>query len=159
HLTIDPKEDLTAGQQYRLSFATDAITSVYGETFAFQANDLRYRLTPASSLAEGTGPDQRPLPLVQRITTPQDQLERGDDGKSPLTGKPVNEIPVNAVLLGDESTTFMPRTQQEGDVLGDLAFLPDWPTVSPLRIQRGTLLTGTSIDVKIGGEVDAGFDS
>ncbi|QJX01893.1 hypothetical protein HML84_05650 [Alcanivorax sp. IO_7] len=100
---------------------------------------------------------------MQRITTPED-LQNDDDpdnneGVSPLTGEPINEIPVNAVLLGDAETTNMAATQQEGDVLGDLAFLPDWPTVSPLRIRRGTLLTGSSIDVKIGGEVEAGFDS
>ncbi|MBL7250213.1 Ig-like domain-containing protein [Alloalcanivorax marinus] len=156
YLTIDPKEDLTAGQSYRLAFEDGAIESIYGESFAFP-NGNRFRFNPASSLAEGTSPDQRPLPLVQRITTPGDQ--GAGNGLSPLTGEEINKIPVNAVLLGDAETTNMAATQQEGDLLGDLAFLPDWPTVSPLRIRRGTLLTGSSIDVKIGGEVDAGFDS
>lgn len=161
YLTVDPKEDLTPGQSYRLAFEDGAIQSIYGESFAFP-NSNRFRFNPSSSLAEGKGPDERPLPLVQRITTPED-LQNDDDpdndeGVSPLTGEPINEIPVNAVLLGGVSEGTMPSaTQQEGDVLGDLAFLPDWPTVSPLRIRRGTLLTGTNIDVKIGGEVDAGF--
>ncbi|MBF1802568.1 Ig-like domain-containing protein [Alloalcanivorax profundimaris] len=162
YLTVDPKEDLTPGQSYRLAFEDGAVQSIYGESFAFP-NSNRFRFNPSSSLAEGKGPDERPLPLVQRITTPE-ELQNDDDpdnneGVSPLTGEPINEIPVNAVLLGDAETTNMAATQQEGDVLGDLAFLPDWPTVSPLRIRRGTLLTGSSIDVKIGGEVEAGFDS
>ncbi|MBF5057837.1 hypothetical protein Y5W_03131 [Alcanivorax sp. 521-1] len=165
YLTVDPKEDLTPGQSYRLAFEDGAVQSIYGESFAFP-NSNRFRFSPSSSLAEGKGPDERPLPLVQRITTPGD--EGTGNGLSPLTGEPINEIPVNAVLLGGVSEGTMPAaTQQEGDVLGDLAFLPDWPTVSPLRIRRGTLLTGTNIDVKIGGElegepgsgVDAGFDS
>ena len=165
YLTVDPKEDLTPGQSYRLAFEDGAVQSIYGESFAFP-NSNRFRFSPSSSLVEGKGPDERPLPLVQRITTPGD--EGTGNGLSPLTGEPINEIPVNAVLLGGVSEGTMPAaTQQEGDVLGDLAFLPDWPTVSPLRIRRGTLLTGTNIDVKIGGEleaepgsgVDAGFDS
>src|SRR5699024_12548827 len=44
HLTIDPKEDLTAGQEYRLSFATDAITSVYGETFEVVFPTVSHRM-------------------------------------------------------------------------------------------------------------------
>ena len=157
YLTIDPKEDLTPGQSYRLAFEDGAIQSIYGETFAFP-NSNRFRFNPASSLAKGKSPNERPLPLVQRITTPDD--EGAGNGLSPLTGEPINAIPVNAMLLGGVGSGTAPAvTQQEGDVLGDLAFLPDWPTVSPLRIRRGTLLTGSNIDVKIGGEVEAGFDS
>ncbi|MBM1144417.1 Ig-like domain-containing protein [Alcanivorax sp. ZXX171] len=157
YLTIDPKEDLTPGQSYRLAFEDGAIQSIYGESFAFP-NSNRFRFNPASSLAKGKSPNERPLPLVQRITTPDD--EGAGNGLSPLTGEPINAIPVNAMLLGGVGSGTAPAvTQQEGDVLGDLAFLPDWPTVSPLRIRRGTLLTGSNIDVKIGGKVDAGFES
>ncbi|MFP1682779.1 Ig-like domain-containing protein [Alloalcanivorax sp. C16-1] len=156
YLTVDPKEDLTPGETYRLVFENNGVQSTYGESFAF-ANGNRFRFNPASSLAEGTDPSERPQPLVQRITTPGDQGT--GNGLSPLTGEEINKIPVNAVLLGDSETTNMAATQQEGDVLGDLAFLPRYPRVSPLRIRRGTLLTGSSIDVKIGGEVEAGFDS
>ena len=157
YLTIDPKEDLTPGQSYRLAFEDGTIQSIYGESFAFP-NSNRFRFNPASSLAEGKSPNQRPQPLVQRITTPND--EGAGNGLSPLTGEPINAIPVNAMLLGGVGSATAPAvTQQEGDVLGDLAFLPDWPTVSPLRIRRGTLLTGSNIDVKIGGKVDAGFES
>ena len=157
YLTVDPKEDLTPGETYRMLFENNGVQSIYGESFAFP-NGNRFRFNPASSLAEGADPSERPQPLVQRITTPADQGT--GNGLSPLTGEPINEIPVNAVLLGGVGDGTMPAaTQQEGDVLGDLAFLPRYPRVSPLRIRRGTLLTGSNIDVKIGGEVDAGFES
>ncbi|GAA5139493.1 Ig-like domain-containing protein [Alloalcanivorax gelatiniphagus] len=157
YLTVDPKDDLTPGETYRVLFENNGVQSIYGESFAFP-NGNRFRFNPASSLAEGADPSERPQPLVQRITTPADQGT--GNGLSPLTGEPINEIPVNAVLLGGVGDGTMPAaTQQEGDVLGDLAFLPRYPRVSPLRIRRGTLLTGSNIDVKIGGEVDAGFES
>ncbi len=157
YLTVDPKDDLTPGETYRVLFENNGVQSIYGESFAFP-NGNRFRFNPASSLAEGADPSERPQPLVQRITTPADQGT--GNGLSPLTGEPINEIPVNAVLLGGVGDGTMPAaTQQEGDVLGDLAFLPRYPRVSPLRIRRGTLLTGSNIDVKIGGKVDAGFES
>src|SRR5699024_722875 len=47
---------------------------------------------------------------------------------------------------------------QQGDILAELAFLTKFAKVSPLRIPRGSLLTGTNIDVKIAGAVPAAVD-
>lgn len=73
---------------------------------------------------------------------------------SPLSGAPINAVPVNALLLGDQSLS-----QQQGDVYAELAFIPNYPDVSPLRVPRGSLLSGSSVTVNIAGEVPAGFDT
>ena len=76
---------------------------------------------------------------------------------SPLTGMPINCVPVKAVLLGDTGN----NTQLTRDVYAELAYAPDYPDPDPLplRIPRGSLLTGTNIEVKIGGKVPAGFET
>src|SRR5690606_31420754 len=73
---------------------------------------------------------------------------------SPLTGKPVNEVPVNATLLGQDNVT-----QASGDVRAELGDVTVYPDVTPVRIPADTILSGTSLDVLIGGEVPAGFES
>ena len=73
---------------------------------------------------------------------------------SPLTGLPINEVPINATLLGDDNAT-----QQGGDVHAELAFVPNYPEVTPFTVPRSTVLAGSSIDVNIGGEVPAGFST
>src|SRR5690606_7919929 len=74
--------------------------------------------------------------------------------ESPLTGQPVNLVPVIATLLGDNT-----QSQQEGDVYNELAYVPNFPDATPLRISRGSLLSGGALDVRVSGEVPAGFDS
>lgn len=144
YLTIDPSQNLTPGKHYTLHFASNQVKSTYGQAFYYVDNST-YQLTPKSSLAQGQSESQRPRPLVQRLT---------QTGNSPLTGNQINQIPVSATLLGNNN-----NIQQSGDVLGDLAFLPRYPTISPLSIRRGTLLKGASIKVNIGGKVYAGFDT
>jgi hypothetical protein len=140
YLTVDPKpEYLTAGETYTLTLG-GGLTSTYGATFA----STMISFTPRDSSPRG-----EPAILVQRITDSENRTNT-----SLLTGEPVNEVPVNATLLGENSAT-----QTSGDVLAELADVTIYPDVTPVRIPRDTILTGSNIDVMIGGEVPAGISS
>ncbi|MCG8391554.1 MAG: Ig-like domain-containing protein [Pseudomonadales bacterium] len=136
YLTLDPADDLTAGQNYTLSLA-DGLSSTAGNSFAADS----YTLTPGDSHPREV--------MVQQVS---DSANRAV--LSPLTGLPINEVPVNATLLGEDNAT-----QQGGDVHAELAFVPNYPDVTPFTVPRSTILAGTSIDVNIGGEVPAGFST
>jgi len=139
YLTIDPKKDLTPGQQYTLSL-TSGVTSTLGNALA--PGDFSARtLTPRDSKPRAV--------MVQNA---------GDSNNgsilSPLTGDPINAVPIKSVLLGDSSSS-----QQTGDVRAELAFVPHFPDVTPFRIRKGTLLNGSSVTVNINGQVPAGFNT
>ncbi|MBA4723412.1 MAG: Ig-like domain-containing protein [Alcanivorax sp.] len=152
YMTVDPNpqsddpEDkyfsyLTPGETYTLRLG-DGITSVYGETFG--GDEIAF--TPKDSSPRG-----EPAVLVQRIT---DSANRTN--LSPLTGKPINEVPVNGVLLGEDANI----TQASNNaVMAELADVTQYPDVTPIRLPRNTVLDGSSIDVLIGGHVPAGFSS
>ncbi|WP_421705971.1 Ig-like domain-containing protein [Alloalcanivorax xenomutans] len=152
YMTVDPNpqsddpEDkyfsyLTPGETYTLRLG-DGITSVYGETFG--GDEIAF--TPKDSSPRG-----EPAVLVQRITDSADRTNL-----SPLTGKPINEVPVNGVLLGEDANI----TQASNNaVMAELADVTQYPDVTPIRLPRNTVLDGSSIDVLIGGHVPAGFSS
>src|SRR5699024_8017146 len=73
---------------------------------------------------------------------------------SPLSGGAINCVPVKARLLGDTTVSKL-----QGNIYPQLASLTHFPNVTPLRIPRGSLLQGDPLQVLIGGQVDAGFDS
>ncbi|AJD48980.1 hypothetical protein S7S_12840 [Isoalcanivorax pacificus W11-5] len=145
YLTVDPKEDLQANTSYKLTFTT-GLQSIYGDsmpgggfgnpggTIAFEQD-----ITPKATGPRGS--------MVQNIADTAGQ-------KSPLTGKQINEVPMASVLLGRDTAT-----QASGVVTAELAFVPDFPDATPLRVKRGSLIEGASIEVLIGGEVPAGFES
>lgn len=139
YLTIDPKQTLTAGAQYTLSLSS-GLTSTLGNS-----------LNPGA--------------FADKTFTPKDSSPRtvmvqhaGDSNNgsllSPLTGDPINEVPIHSVLLGNNSSP-----QQTGDVQVQLAFVPHYPKVTPFRIAKDTLLNGSSVSVNIAGKVPAGFDT
>ncbi|WP_133493065.1 Ig-like domain-containing protein [Alcanivorax sp. 24] len=152
YMTVDPNPQsddpenpyftyLTPGENYTLRLG-DGITSVYGETFG--GDEIAF--TPKDSSPRG-----EPGILVQRIT---DSANRTN--LSPLTGKPINEVPVNGVLLGEDANI----TQASNNaVMAELADVTQYPDVTPIRLPRNTVLDGSSIDVLIGGHVPAGFSS
>ncbi|MCK0538576.1 Ig-like domain-containing protein [Alcanivorax quisquiliarum] len=146
YITIDPKEDLTPGGDYSLNI-TGGLTSVYGDnlTGGSLSNPMPYTLTatPVDTTSPTTG---------ERVSMVQDIADTGEI--SPLTGKPINLVPMASVLLGEETAT-----QASGTLAAELAFVPNFPDQTPLRIKRGSLIEGASIDVLIGGEVPAGFES
>ncbi|MCH2558152.1 MAG: Ig-like domain-containing protein [Alcanivorax sp.] len=143
YMTVDPVPDyLTPGEEYRL-YLEDGLASTYG--VPLDGENIRF--TPKDS-----SPDGEPAILVQKVTVPGDPGT--GDGTSRLTGKPINQVPVNATLLGNNSAT-----QSEGDVHAELASSVVYPQVTPIRVPRATLLIGSNIDVMIGGAVPAGISS
>ena len=138
YMTVDPTDDyLTPGETYTLTLG--GLESTYGETFAGETIEF----TPKDSSPRG-----EPGFLVQKIT---------QSGTSRLTGKGINQVPVNGTLLGEDVNV----TQAQSDfVIAELADVTQYTDVTPIRLPKGTLLEGTPIEmVKIGGEVDAGFGS
>jgi hypothetical protein len=139
YLTVDPKpEYLNAGETYTLTLS-DGLASTYGEAFA----GTTISVTPQDSSPRG-----EPAILVQRLTT---------QGTSRLTGKAINQVPVNGTLLGENVNVTQAHSEA---VEAELADVTVYPEVTPIRIPRGTTLSGSAIEeVMIGGEVPAGFGS
>ncbi len=119
------------------------MTSTLGQSLSADGLSLRTRFTPLDTRPPGGG---------DRAVMVQDIL--ADGSVSPLTGAPVNLVPMASVLLGQDTVT-----QASGLLQAELAFVPNFPDTTPLRIARGSLIDSASIDVMIGGEVPAGFTS
>ncbi len=139
YMTVDPEQEyLNAGETYTLDITED-LASTYGETFGAQS----YTLTPKDSSPKG-----EPAILVQKLT---------QGTTSRLTGKPVNEVPVNGTLLGENKNI----TQASAEVVrAELADVTTYTDVTPIRLPKGTVLNGAAINpILIGGEVNAGFGS
>ena len=139
YMTVDPDQEyLNAGETYTLDI-TAGLASTYGETLGAQS----YTLTPKDSSPKG-----EPAILVQKLT---------QGTTSRLTGKPVNEVPVNGTLLGENKNI----TQASAEVVrAELADVTTYTDVTPIRLPKGTVLNGAEISpILIGGEVPAGFGS
>ncbi|MCK0538333.1 Ig-like domain-containing protein [Alcanivorax quisquiliarum] len=145
YLTIDPKEDLQPDVPHRITFTT-GVKSIYGDTM------------PGGSFGNENDTTAKTIDFTPKATGPRGNMVQdiADTlGKvSPLTGRQINEVPMASVLLGEDTAT-----QASGIVAAELAFVPDFPDATPLRVKRGSLIEGASIDVLIGGEVPAGFES
>ena len=145
-LTIDPLADLAPGKRYTLKL-TDAVRGVGqdgltgGYTQSWVAGDSMPRATLVQEVVQASSEAVDPCNDPNAIT-------------AKLTGAAMNCVPVQSTLLGSKDATL-----QSGDVRAELAFLPNYPEVSPLRIARNSLLTGSNIEVKVGGEVAAGIET
>ncbi len=146
-ITVDPLEDMTPGDTYELS--VNGVKSQLGEDIA----DYSHSTVPQDTTSPTTG--ERAV-LVTNVPPADDSLGCLDDGVrlSELTGQPINCVPVIGTLLQDKTVS-----KQSGDVYAELAFTPNFPDVTPLRVQRGGILKGDALEVFIGGEVPVGFDS
>lgn len=136
YLTVDPIEDLIAGEEYQL-LSVGGLKSVSG---------IELVSTELAFVAE----DSQPRTIL---------VQRADDSnngqlRSELSGAAINAVPVKALLLGQDSVS-----QQQGEVRAELAFVPNFPDSSPLRVPLGSLLAGSAVSVDIAGEVPAGFDT
>lgn len=137
-ITLDPRNNLTPGTSYTLTLS-DQLSSLYGEALAAPFDGA----FETSFVPKASGPTERMA------------LQVPDDGTlSPLTGEIANLVPVVATLLGDNT-----RSQQGGDLFTELAFVPNFPEATPIRVPKGTQLTGDQLVVELGGEIPAGFDS
>jgi|UPI00083059A1 hypothetical protein len=143
YMTVDPEpEHLDTKTEYTLTLAA-GLNSTFEQGFAGDS----VTFTPKDSSPRG-----EPTIMVQRVT--EALKPSGDPNRSELTGAPVNEVPVNSTLLGEDSAT-----RSSGDVRAELADVTQYTEVTPVRIPRSTILTGTNIDVMIGGAVPAGISS
>jgi hypothetical protein len=146
-ITVDPLEDMTPGQTYELG--VNGVLSQSGETIA----GFTHSTVPQDTTSPTTG--ERAV-LVTNAPPADDSLGCLDEGviTSELTGQPINCVPVIGTLLQDKTVS-----KQSGDVYAELAFTPNFPDVTPLRVRKGGILTGDALEVFIGGEVPVGFDS
>ena len=146
-ITVDPQEDMTPGQTYELGVS--GVMSQSGETIAA----FTHSTVPQDTTSPTTG--ERAV-LVTNAPPADDSLGCQDPGviTSDLTGQPINCVPVIGTLLQDKTVS-----KQSGDVYAELAFTPNFPDVTPLRVKKGGILTGDALEVFIGGEVPVGFDS
>lgn len=139
YLSIDPVEDLKAGAQYKLILTEDLKSTLDQPLVSDEFAEFTF-------IPKDSHPREV---MVQEAGTSNDGRIR-----SILTGEAINAVPVKALLLGDESLS-----QQTGNVHAELAFVPNYPEVTPLRIPKGSLLTGSSVDVVVSGKVPAGFST
>lgn len=138
-LTIDPVDDLTAGETYTLRLSS-ALKSTLGDTLT-PGNFAEWQFTPKDSRPRAT--------TMLRVPDAE-----GDSVVSMLTGRAINNVPITSRLLGNNSAS-----QQTGHLHTELAFVPNYPHATPLRVPRGGLLSGSSVNVKIMGTVPAGLSS
>ncbi|MDO3721777.1 Ig-like domain-containing protein [Marinobacter sp. chi1] len=132
------KDELASDQSYTLTIqnlpnlaGTDVLN--FNETF-----------TPRES-----GPT---VVLLQHLVDSglQEGASHADARKSVLNGQVINGVTLNSVLLGNAGPA-----QQAGGLFAELAYAPSFAAdeALPLRIPRGSLLTGTNLDVRINGQV------
>ena len=136
YLVLDPTNDLEPAEH---TLILSGLRSREGETLP----DLERSFTPVATTPRETA-------VLKVGTLGQQQPELA----SKLTGKSVNQVPVESFVLGSESFTKL-----EGDLAADLAFVPDFPGAVPLRVPAGSVLSGSAVDVNILGEVDAGIET
>ena len=149
-ITIDPcladskercgrEEDiLTSGETYTVSVRN--LSSLHGGTL----DDFSETITPRD-----TGPT---VVLSQQVV--DSGLNAGESAantrKSRLNGQIINGITLNSVLQGNAGPS-----QQTGDLFAELAYAPAFTADEPLplRVPKGSVLTSSSLDVRVNGEV------
>ena len=147
-LTIDPQQDLDPAQGYQLVIADNALYDRFGNPLAGESRDLQPAKTAPRSL------------LAQRIdASNSDSMLYCDSAQadvvlSPLSSDPINCVPIESTILGETTSS-----QTSGDLFAELAFVPNFPDTTPLRIQRGALLNGASVEVLVAGQVPAWVDT
>jgi hypothetical protein len=145
-ITVDPLTDMTPGEEYQLS--VQGLTSRFGDTI----ETFQRTLTPLDTKS----PTGKRATLVTQVPPTDDTLTCLDtNGRlSDLTGDPINCIPIISTILADRTAS-----KQYGNMYAELAFAPHFPDVTPLRVARGSVLVGDSLEVIIGGQVPVGFNS
>lgn len=135
YIIFDPDEDLKPGREYTLSLS-ESVRSRLGD--ALRVNEYASKVyTPQNSQPRST--------LVQKIDGKQ------GENFSPLSGFERNTVPVNSTLMGDV-VSFA-----KADYFTELAFVPNFPESVPFVIRKGSVVTGSSMNVDIGGEIPSGF--
>ena len=136
YLVLDPMNDL---KPVKHTLILSGLRSRGGETLP----DLERTFTPVATI-----PRETAILKVGALGEQQPDLA------SKLTGKSINEVPVESFVLGTESFTKL-----EGDLAADLGFVPHFADAAPLRVPAGSVLRGSPVAVNILGEVNAGIET
>jgi len=141
-VTVDPEGYLDPAQTYNLTVTSGIKSALLGDTLS---EDHTLTFNPVDSRSP-TGKRQIMAQVAESIP-----------GQLPLTGADYNSVNLSSLLLGPNNPTSV-----TGTVFAELGFIPRFEAAGqsiPLRIDRGTLLTGSSVVVKVAGAVPAGFES
>ncbi|RBP69460.1 Ig-like domain-containing protein [Marinobacter nauticus] len=141
-VTVDPEGYLDPARTYNLTVTSGIKSALLGDALS---EDHTLTFNPIDSRSP-TGKRQIMAQVAESIP-----------GQLPLTGADYNSVNLSSLLLGEENPTSV-----TGTVFAELGFIPKFEAAGqsiPLRIDRGTLLTGSSVVVKVAGAVPAGFES
>jgi hypothetical protein len=141
-VTVDPEGYLDPALTYNLTLTTGIKSALLGDALS---EDRTLTFNPVDSRSP-TGKRQIMAQVAESIP-----------GQLPLTGADYNSVNLSSLLLGPNNPTSV-----TGTVFAELGFIPRFEAAGqsiPLRIDRGTLLTGSSVVVKVAGAVPAGFES
>ncbi|MCE0760300.1 Ig-like domain-containing protein [Marinobacter sp. G11] len=141
-VTVDPEGYLDPARTYNLTVTSGIKSALLGDALS---EDHTLTFNPTDSRSP-TGKRQIMAQVAESI-----------QGQLPLTGADYNSVNLSSLLLGEENPTSV-----AGTVFAELGFIPKFEAAGqsiPLRIDRGTLLTGSSVVVKVAGAVPAGFES
>ncbi len=137
YLSLDPSQDLEPVEH------TLTITGLRAQTTGAELPEYNRTFVPVSTLPRATS-----ILKVGSLGAEQPDLT------SLLTGNPINQVPVQSFVLGNESFTAL-----SGDLAADLGFAPDFPGAVPLRVPAGSVLRGSPVDVNILGEIPSGLET
>lgn len=147
-ITLDPcltEEPVDCGSK------ADELTA--GATYTLKVKDLPSLTSPGTTLnfeksftARETGPT---VVLFQEVVD-SGLLSGQEPRTSKLNGQIINGVTLNSVLQGNAGPS-----QQTGGLYAELAYAPSFEASEPLplRIPRGSVLSSSSLDVKINGTV------
>lgn len=136
HVSVDPVDDLKAGQTYTLQLTAGLA-------------DLGGQRLPATSIT--LTPQSTGTPIKQVLRT----LQMGDPGPTTTrSGAPANSIAIDKPIIGKETSQLLAASvaAELGDpkaLNGPLAF----------TIRKGQRLRVSGLDVKLGGQIPAGLSS
>ncbi|ERS06800.1 hypothetical protein Q673_04900 [Marinobacter sp. EN3] len=141
-VTVDPEGYLDPTKTYTLKVTTGIKSALLDDALS---EDRTLTFNPIDSRSP-TGKRQIMAQAAETLS-----------GQLPLTGEDYNSVNLSSPLLGPDNPTAV-----TGTVFAELGFIPKFEAAGqsiPLRIDRGTLLTGSSVVVKVAGAVPAGFES
>ncbi|MCS5563716.1 MAG: Ig-like domain-containing protein [Oleiphilaceae bacterium] len=149
-ITVDP---CTVEAQELCGTKADALTA--GETYTLRVQGLP-SLTSSATLdfsQSFTPRETGPTVVLFQELIDSGLLAGSDEAgarKSRLNGQIINGVTLNSVLQGNAGPS-----QKSGGLFAELAYAPSFAADEPLplRVPKGSLLLGSSLDVKINGSV------
>lgn len=149
-ITVDP---CTVEAQELCGTKDDALTA--GQSYTLRIQGLPSHTTGGTLdfskqfTARETGPT---VVLFQEVIDSGMLAGTGESGarKSRLNGQIINGVTLNSVLQGVAGPS-----QQTGGLFAELAYAPSFDADEPLplRVPKGSVLTSSSLDVKVNGSV------